>query len=485
MIIYIADRNLGITAQASTSLPGGFRIVEDTTTEEIESGVNTFTCRISYNDSTRQELESAVEVGRFVIKQSGRAFSDKENIYDSLYQIIETEFDTKSQELNIYAEDAGLDLLGKVCIAGTIHDKTLEQTMNAFKPADWTLNLIGTPVGTKTYTWDGESTCTERLRSVASLWDCELYYSFTIERFEISAKVINVIPKRGNQTATAQLRLNRDINRIVTKKSIADLATAYAVTGGTVNGSDKPLTLKGYSYSYTDPDTGDVYTVDTTTGQMRNTSAMKRWSSVLDTDGLIVKSFQFETTNKATLAGQARAALQKADKVAVNYEVDFARLPEDSRIGDRINIIDRDGQLYLEARLLKLESSAAAGTQKATVGEFLLRESGISEQVHSAISQAMANAAASTPQLRIHCDQGETMRSADVRCVMSVSIAYGADIIEDASELERVFGSTAQLKWLKDGAVTTTGVSDNGFTMTVTSLSSIKTVYRCQLEADI
>lgn len=481
MIIYFADRNLQIVGQASTSLPGGYRFFDDLTTEEIDSGVNTFSCRISYNDGNRQDLESAIQVGRFVLKQSGRGFNDRENTYDSLYQIVETEFDTKSQELYLYAEDAGLDLLGKVCEGTTLKNKTLEQMMNAFKPSDWTLNLIGTPAGTKTYTWDGASSCTERLMSVAQLFDCELYYSFVIERFQVSAKVINVIPKRGLQTAVAQLRLNRDIDRIVTKTSIADLATAYYVTGGTPNGSNTPINLKNYTYSYTDPDTGDVYSVDMTSGQMRNSSAMKRWSSVLDTDGLIVKTFQYDTTDKAVLAGQARAALQKASAAVVNYEIDFANLPDDIRIGDRVNIIDEDGELYLEARMLKLETSLAEETTTATIGEFLVKDSGISEEIRTAAMQAMAEATASSPHLTIHCQQGEALRDSETRCVMTVSIAYGGNIIENVDDLDATFPSGASLKWYRNGIETTAGVSNDGFTMTVTALESIKTVYRCQL----
>ena len=351
MIIYFADRNLNITGQASTSLPGGFRIMEDLLTEEVDSGVNVFTCKISYNDSNRQELESAVKVGTFLLKSGGTAFTDKENTYDSLYQIVETEFDTLSQELSVYAEDAGLDLLNRVVGETTFSGKTLQQMLNSTKPGDWSLNLIGCPTGTKTITFDGDATATERINSIVNLFSCEAYYSFVIERFKITTKVINVVPKRGNQTAVHQLRLNKDIDRIVTKTSIADLATALVVTGGTPDGSDTPINLKNYTYSYTDPATGDVYTVDKSSGQMRNTSAMKRWASVLDTDGFIFQQYSYDTTNKATLAGQARAELQKLSKAAIEYEVDFVRLPEDVRIGDRINIIDEQGELYPHGNL--------------------------------------------------------------------------------------------------------------------------------------
>ena len=47
--------------------------MEDLLTEEVDSGVNVFTCKISYNDSNRQELESAVKVGTFLLKSGGTA----------------------------------------------------------------------------------------------------------------------------------------------------------------------------------------------------------------------------------------------------------------------------------------------------------------------------------------------------------------------------------------------------------------------------
>lgn len=387
MIIYFADRKLNILGQASTSLPKGFLIHDDVTTEEIDSGVNSFSCRIAYTSSTRQALEEAVSVGCFIIKGSGTAFNDEENTYDSLYTVIETEFDTDTQELYLYAEDAGLDLINKVVPAAQLTSKTLVQMVNEFKPSDWTLKTVGVPTEAKTYEWEGENTATERIHSIANLFGCEVFYSFVIERLQIVDKVINVVAKRGKQEATAQLRLNLDINKIVTTKSIEELATAYQVTGGTPDSKSEPINLVGYSYSYTDPNTGDKYDVDTATGLLRNRSAMARWASALDADGLIVKQYSYDTTDKATLAGAARAELSKHCDEIVNYEVDFVALPEETRIGDRINIVDEYGKLYLEARLLRIETSVADGKQKATIGEYLIKGSGISDKVQQLASQ--------------------------------------------------------------------------------------------------
>lgn len=374
MIIYFCDRELNILGHASTVLPGGIRISQDKTTEDVESGVNAFECILTWDDDTRAELEQGIVAGNYILKQS-------DTKYDSLYQIVETESDTKEQEISLYAEDAGLDLLNTLCPATTLQNKTMLQMLQTFMPSDWTISIWDAPTTTKSNEWEGESTCTERVRSVVGLWDCELYYTFRVEGLQVKEKILNVVQKRGRQEAIPQLRLNYDIDRIVTRTSIADLVTALNVTGGTPEGSDTPINLKNYDYTYTDPVTGDLYQVDKNSGQMRNLTAMDRWSSAIDEDGLWVGSYTFDTTDKAILAGQARAELQKRCYPAVNYDVDFAKLPEDAQIGDRVNIIDDDGGLYLEARLLQIETCEADDTKTATIGEYLLKSSGISDRV--------------------------------------------------------------------------------------------------------
>lgn len=461
MIIYFADRGLNILGLASTELPGGLRIVEDTTVEEIDSGVNSFTCRVAYNDQSRSDLENAVQVGRFILKSGSQAFGSKENVYDSLYQILETEFDTESQELYLYAEDAGLELINKVVEGTTLTNKTMTQMLNAFVPGDWTLNLNGCPTGTKTYTWDGENTCTERINSIAGIFDCEVYYSFIIERFEISAKVINFTPKRGTQIATAQLRLNKDINRITTKSSIANLATAFAVTGGTPEGSNTPINLKNYTWTPYVDEKGDRYEVDRTTGQMRNVTQMAHWASAIDTDGLIVKSFSFDTTNKATLAGQARAELQKVCYPEVNYECDFVELPDDVQVGDRVNIIDEDGELYLEARLLKIETSVTGQTQQATIGEYLIKESGISDAVRAFAEEFATKAkdGVDGTVLSVTSSGGNIFHNTAIRTTLYASVFIGNVVITTQAELETLFGAGAAIKWYNGGTLIGTGIS--------------------------
>ena len=474
MIIYFCDRDLSILGNASTKLPDGFRITEDKTVEEVDTGVNTFSCVLPYTQETRANLEMMVEEGNYILKQS--AMGDADNVYDSVYQIIEVECDTETQEYSIYAEDAGLDLLNTLCPAVTLTG-TIGQMLDYFLPSDWSVNLMTAPSTSLTYTWDGESTCTERLLSVVGLWNCELYYSFTIDSLQITQRVVNVIQKRGNQVAIPQLRLNYDLKKIYWKKSIADLVTAVTVKGGTPEGVDVPINLKNYTYSYTDPDNGDVYTVDKATGQMRNTTAMAKWASAIDPDGLLLGSFDFDTTDKAVLAGQARAYLQRHSHPTVTYEADFEKLPDDTRIGDRVNIIDDDGELYLEARLLKIESCASEDTQTATIGEYVLRDSGISEKVAQ-----MASALASMGNMLTDYKLTITSSNSDftttlVNTTLTANIIYKS-VRVTANMLDQ---ADLQVNWYDQETGTRVGV---GMTYTVTNKQKVNITARLEDKND-
>ena len=460
MMIYFCDRDLNILGNASTELPDGFRISDDQTVEEIDTGVNTFSCVISYTQDDRADLEPMVAEGNYILKQS--AGGDTDNVYDSVYQIIEVECDTYSQEYSIYAEDAGLDLLNTLCPAVTLTGN-IGYMVQYFLPSNWALNLMEVPTTSQTYTWDGESTCTERLLSVVSLWNCELYYSFAIEGLQITQRIVNVIEKRGNQVAVPQLRLNYDLKKIYWKKSIAELVTALSVTGGTPEGVDVPINLKNYTYSYTDPLTDDVYTVDKATGQMRNTTAMAKWSSAIDPDGLLLGSFEFDTTDKAVLAGQARAYLQRHSQVQVTYEVDFEMLPDDIKIGDRVNIIDDDGELYLEARLLRIETCEAKDTQTATIGEYILRDSGISDKVAQMASElASLSNKLSDYKLTITSSNGSDFTTTLVNTTLTANILFRG-VRVTANMLDQ---ADLQVNWYNQETGTRVGV---GMTYTITN----------------
>ena len=78
---------------------------------------------------------------------------------------------------------------------------------------------------TKKLAFDDEETVTARLAKVATAFGCEVSYSYAIKGLRITNKFINIHAKRG-QDLGVTLRLNKDIDSIVTTRSIVNLATA-------------------------------------------------------------------------------------------------------------------------------------------------------------------------------------------------------------------------------------------------------------------
>lgn len=374
MIVYFANRKMEILGQASTTLPNGNKIIEDLKSEEIETGIATFSCKIIFREENRLLVEEMTEAGNYLLRSS-----DDENEF---YTIIDVEIDTKAHEIYIYAEDAGLDLLNEIAPE---YEATEAHT------SEWYINKYtndsGFSIGIneisdnseRKLSWDSESTVTERLASIATKFGgFEVSYSFDIQGMEITNKYINIYKERGKDV-NEQLRLNKDIDRIITKKSVANLATAFYCKGATPQKAKKPITLSGYKY-----DDGDFY-VDGCYLKSRN--AVAKWSRYLwekknpGYQGHIIRQYSYDTTSQATLCSHAVTELKKICDMEVNYEVDINKLPENIKIGDRINIIDDAGELYLSARILLLETSIVDQTQKATLGEYLIKESGISQTV--------------------------------------------------------------------------------------------------------
>lgn len=380
MIIYFADRHMKVLGQASTCLPSGFSIRKDKKIEETDTGVASFSCYITFEDKDRLTVEAMTDAGNYLLRKN-----DDENEF---YTIIDSEVDPESHEVYIYAEDAGLDLLNEIADP---YEAT-EAHPIAWYIEKWTEDS-GFEIGinevsdlSRKLKWDGESTVTERLASVATQFDnAEISYSFDIDGLIITNKYVNIYKKRGKDIGD-ELRINKHLNNIIVKKSVANLATALRVTGGTPEGQEEPITLKGYSY-----DDGDFY-VDSN-GVLKSRKAVERWSrycwekKIPGYEGHIEKTYSYDTTSQQTLCAHAVTELKSICEMEVNYEADIAILPDTVKIGDRVNIVDDNGELYVSARLLQLKTSIVEGTRKATFGEYLIKDSGISDKVEALAAQ--------------------------------------------------------------------------------------------------
>lgn len=541
MNVYFADRQLNIIGQASTKLPKGLILTDDNKTEEIETGVAVFECKIPFEKDTRSKVVKCAEVGNYILRSN--------NGENELYTIIDAEIDTKKQEVYIYAEDDGMDLLNEIVPAYEA-DKAyaIDHYINMYAAkAGFVIGINEAKGLTRKLGWDSESTATERIASIATQFDgCEISYSFDVDGLNVVKKYINIYKERGKDIGIT-LRLNRDIDSIITTKSIANLATALQCTGGTIdqestvleatssaspkvaytvdletasrtasaakitarikaaltsedaelgdgyglkasvymggswhsatikatdadnkqkwtgtvshstdftftvtgvpagvttysdiqfkvertdskggnagvlastscgkfiipnyieggeNGEEinsRPITLEGYSY-----DDGDFY-VDGNV--LKSRKALQNWSRVVwKTDeskksgGHITKLYTYDTDSQKTLCERSITELKKLREMEINYEVDITKFPDNVKIGDRINIVDDAGELYVSARVLKLEQSVAEQEHKATLGEYLIKGSGIHQKVADLAAQFAKNSASAARALSI------------------------------------------------------------------------------------
>lgn len=452
MIVYFADRSLNVLGSASTHLPDGIAILDDEKNETLETGTKTFSVTFAYDDRTRELITENVAVGNFLLRSA-----DDENEF---YTIITTEHNTESQTVQAYCEDAGLDLLNTIVPEATntsAHDAAYY--VNLYLPAGWSIG-INELTGNQTLSWDGESTVTERLLSIANSFNGEIGFSYEISQLNVTARHVDLYKHRGNQTAMHQLRLGGDIAGITTNKSVEDLATAFNVTGGTLSGQNKPITLQGANYSSDGTTThspavpSDDYQI--VGKQVRCKSAMAKWSSKLDTDGVLVRQYTYDTTNKQTLFSHAVAELKKVINETTTYDLEFVTFPDDLRIGDQVNVVDDKDNLYLEGRILTITKSITQNKRTATIGDWIVRSSGISERL-AALANELRQQVLSATTVTIASSAGLIFNNTAISTTLTATVYYAEEAIITQSRLEEIFGSDVLVKWYHNGVLVGTG----------------------------
>jgi phage minor structural protein len=537
MILYFADRRMTILGQASTNLPEGQIVTNDLKTEEIEVGVAILEFYIPFTFATRKDAESMAEVGNYILL--------KNEDQTEFYTIIDSECNTLKNEIYVYAEDAGLDLLNEVVVPYEA-DKAYPAAYYIEKftyDSGFEIGINEISDLTRKLKWEGEDTVTARILSIATQFDnAEISYEFEIENMSIVHKYINIYKKRGKEN-DVELRLNRDVNSIIIKKSVANLATAVKVTGGTPEGAENPITLNGYAY-----DDGDFYLIGDT---LASRNALAKWSRYLSEKGSdaghIVRTYSYNTTSQSELCNRALSYLNSICDTEVNYEVDIDLLPKGTSIGDTVNIVDDDGSLYLSARLLRLETSVCNNTRKATLGDYLIKESGTSARLEElanqfkniaksrtlytwiayaddekgtgislnpsgkrylgqAVNQLSESPDISNPDvytwslvkgtdaavLRIDSSRGTVFKNNEITTVLTAVVYCGSDRITDIKKLHEIFSIGAYLEWswqkLDESAfgvilATDKMVGNDGFTLTISSSEvDEKCVFKCELK---
>ena len=376
MILYFANRSFDILGMADNALPKGMKIVDDKLTQEIGTGGDVFECVISTRELGYKQGSSFAETGNYILTNDGKS--------TGFYTIIDTEFSTKTDEITIYAESEGLNLLNSIVgpYAST-EAHPIEFYINLFaKDTGFEIGLNEVSTYSRKLSWEGQNSGTERLLSVAKRFDAEISFRFDIDKLKVRHKYIDIHRKVGRKTEY-KLYSGKDVDDIRVGKNIENLATALKVTGGTPEESENPVTLVGMTY-----DDGDFYLDN---GVLKSRSALSRWSRKLweqtSGDGHIIQEYNYDTTSQKELLNRSISKLMKISKIEENYEIELINNDIDLKIGDVVYVIDEKRNIYLSGRVLRLENSDTNQERKATFGEYLVEENDISAKIYDLVGK--------------------------------------------------------------------------------------------------
>lgn len=386
MILYFADKNFKILGTASTSLSGGYVITDDTKKEEVETGIATLDCTVAYTDDTRADIESWCRAGNYVLAYYGKDDSADVDIVN-LFMITTTELSVLDHTVKFESEDSGLDLLNNLAkeYTGTEQMSAADYINKFLEKTGFRLRNNNVSKNPKKLEWTSTDTVTKRLADIAEKFDAELTYGFSVKGLTVADRWVDIADETGRDTKI-NLYIDKEVNNITVKNTIENLATALYATG------KDNLTLVGFKIPEEDK---GKYQIDPD-GNLVSLEALTKWARVdySSKDSFSGNLYQkFESSDTASQADLYKLAKEKLDSISdieTNYEIDIADLPPGVGIGDRVNIVDDAGNTYISGRILELETSVTDGTKKATLGEYVIKDSGISELVEN-LASSFAN----------------------------------------------------------------------------------------------
>ena len=467
MNIYFADRLGQVIYSVSSSLPGGNEITADTESDDVTTGFKSFEASFLCNE----KLRSAAAAGNFVMK-GGKEYE--------LYTITESEYNAGEKTLTIYAEDAGLDLIGKTCgawkpdTAQTIVQAVTNTLGSGYQ--GWQVNYeISTAKTVSGLEYSSDETAVARLLSIADAFDAEIFFSYDIDGFSFINRYINIVPARGQKDTVHTFRLGSDLSSITEKASTQDLATVFVISGAD---GKKLSKLSGYStysgntYGPDDPafSTKRTHSYRISADEVQCIEGMASWATPLSPSGRVVKIKETGYKSAKNAISYAIREMEKVVDVAYTYEISFAKIPEGVQAGDMIRIIDEEDELYLESRILSWRKSETAGTFECEIGDYVRLAGSKAEIDYSKFSVCT---------LSITSDNGTIFKNGTGSTVLTASVFYNAEVITTPVRLREVLGNDAHIVWKKDGNV----LSEDVFSVTVTAASiTDKSTYTCSIE---
>lgn len=384
MFFYFTDRKFNLLGIASTDRKAKIKIANELDLLSIKNASRIFDGQILFSRMNSDKVKNMGKAGNYILYRDSRG----KNVW---LTVMETEHNPLAGTHYFSAEDAGMDLINET-VGPYAADKAypIVHYINLFAAdSGFEIGINEISDLTRKLEWEGESaTSLQRIISVANQFDnAEIDFSFEISGLQVVKKYINIYKKIGSDQRVV-LQQDHDINNIIEKESIYDLRTSIYATGGTPEGKDTPINLKGYKY--TDPTGRFVLGAD---GVMRDTTAVKIWSRHLSnenpnpTSSHLQRVETYETTSQKILCDNVIRSLEKNSVSLKSFEVDLAKLPDNVMEGDTIYLADEFEELYLSSRVLEIKQCYSADQYAAVLGDYLMQESGVSDELREIANQ--------------------------------------------------------------------------------------------------
>lgn len=339
---------------------------------------------IAYNDWFEQDLDTGIGTYEFTVDKTGNPEIEKINVGCYLmvkdgsklrsFEIMRIEEDKNSK--TVYAEDAGLDLLGEQVPPYTA-DKSYPIThyIEEFTyDSGWEIGTNEIPATTtRKLEWQGTETATKRLLQLVKRFDAEISYDFEFLNDKIYKKLIH-IHKRIGEDKKVRLEVGREASNVKRTISIENLATTIVATGA------DGITLAGVEYNEGNirSTKNSIYLIDY--------DAVARWkrAGYAPAGGGIVKRYESEAKTAQSLMVEAVIKLKQWNHPEVTYDVPINILPREVNIGDTVVIVDHhyEPALIVSGRVSSIKKSLATRENgEIKITNIQSKEDTISEKV--------------------------------------------------------------------------------------------------------
>lgn len=456
MVIYIANRNSEVIATASSELPENKTLLSDQMVDNLDSGVKTFECELIATD----EIKAAAVSHNYLLADG------------QLYTILSDEYDNLEQTISLYCEDAGLDLINRVCGEVSKTSKTFEawvtNTLGSSSKSGWKYDFGGVDkTKTKSLEYTSASSATERLLDILDNYDAEMYFTYEIDGFKWVTRTINFTDARGESEHPHDLYMDYDVEKIRRKRDVEDLATVWVMYGK----DKKPLKkLNGYATAEKNH-TKKGHTFQVVGSEVRCTDAIEERRSALDKDGRIVKVKYTNYSGANACINYAVREMAKIVDPVTTYEVSLRHIYDGAQCGDIVRILDAHNEILLSARILEMKKSGITDDISVKLGDFKALKSSKAELNVDAVAQIFTLSITSSAGL---------VGNGSLMTVLTVTVYLNGSTISSAAELPN---DTMHLVWYEDGvqvADSDPRISDDGFTFTTGTITTGHT-YKCEL----